>query len=157
MDKKDGSGPVVANLHYGGAYRGQLEAAARSGNCIFCGKRIQKIGVLYETRHWLIRHNQFPEKDSGGQNPEYHFLIISKTHLPNDCNILSGQHRTEIDELTRWARDTFKIYGGGLIHRTGDPIWSGTTILHFHIHFIVPRVVEIDGNIKAIPVYMPIG
>lgn len=148
---------VVANLHYGGDYREQLRRAQQTGDCIFCGNPIQKEGVLFESSDWLLRENRFPTKDAEDEMPAHHFLIISKRHRENDCIAIDPDDWVQIASLIHQTRVAFGIVGGGLVHRIGEPVWSGATILHCHIHFIVPRVLFTEGVPRTIPVYMPIG
>jgi len=129
----------------------------KSGECIFCENRIQQLDVIYKTTNWLIRHCGFPIKDAENQNPQFHFLIISKDHRPNDCSAISGWDIAEILDIIRVVQGVFQIKGGGLVHRVGNAQWSGATILHCHLHFIIPRVIKVNNRLKAIPIYVPIG
>ncbi|MBI2013352.1 MAG: hypothetical protein HYS87_00765 [Candidatus Colwellbacteria bacterium] len=67
-------------------------------------------------------------------------------------------------------REKLNITGGGLCMRFGDPRLSGATIMHPHVHLIVPRIpgedekptllVDVDGSRRKFypaAVYFPIG
>lgn len=133
---------VVANLQYGGAYREQLEDAQQTGRCIFCGPDFQQDPqkVLYRIGGWFVRSNDYPTKDIDGENPEYHFLIISERHLTTEVEELSDDDVLAVARLTRWLKNQYNIRGGGSCERFGDPLWSGLTIVHAHVHVIMPRV-----------------
>ncbi len=143
---------VVANIGYGGRYRERLQSAAQTGRCIFCGDRIQKKGHLKTIGGWILRFNRYPTKDREKKPPKYHFLIIPRRHFLDYGQLEATDHKA-IDALIRWARKRYEIRGGGLFHRLGDPDLSGATILHFHMHFVVPR----RKNRKTVPVDMPVG
>lgn len=149
---------VVANLHYAGDYREILEEAQRSGECPFCRPAFQKKAV-YKTYDWLTAPNQFPIKDSEGSEPAYHFLLLPKRHT-GDFTDLTPSDWSQMLEMIGWIRYTYQIPGAGLVHRLGDPLWSGSTIIHVHFHLVVPRVIgdpKCPGAQKAISVYIPIG
>lgn len=143
--------PVAANLHYAGVYRASLEEAQRTGKCIFCDPEWQG-QALAKVTDWFIRRNPFPTKDREGQNPEHHFLIVAMKH-GNDTAPFRPEDWADIEILRRWVDEKFRIRGGGLCVRLGDPTICGRTVRHPHVHYIVPRMV--DG--KPIPVDFPVG
>jgi diadenosine tetraphosphate (Ap4A) HIT family hydrolase len=150
---------VVANVHYGGDYKGQLVQAATTGQCIFCGPRFQRENALHRVANvsemvsWLIFHNNYPMKDRQDGHPEFQLLLMSEEHR-DDTQPLSGVDWALITFLVETCKKELGIKGGCYFFRDGDPTISGRTVRHTHVHYVVPRIGE-DG--KPIPIDIPAG
>ena len=83
-------------------------------------------------------------------------LFVKDSH---EDVLIPNQDWLAIGLLAGWAEREFNLKGYGLAIRIGYPLWSGRTILHPHVHLIVPNVVENPETHeqKAIPVDFPIG
>jgi hypothetical protein len=147
-DRSKDSEPVVANVHYGGNYMDKLVQAAASGACIFCDER-WLAGMLCRHDGWGIRLSEYPMKDRQGNAVAHHFLVVP-LHHQRDVTSADWQ---AISWLIGWAKENFGITGGCLTLRDGDPLFSGRTVMHAHVHYVVPNV--IDG--AAIPADFPVG
>ena len=77
--EKSGRRPVVANLQYGGKYRGELEEAERTGKCIFCDPGFQRKDIFH-LGEWFVVRNSYPTKDREGKDPAFQFLFVSREH-----------------------------------------------------------------------------
>lgn len=133
----------------GNMYARVMRSIVRAAVCPLCQKTMQwhTKPILKRTGGWLITENFNPYK-----NTEYHFIIVCNRHITRFEQIATRDWAA-IASLMRWALKHFKIRGGGMTLRFGDPTWTGATIVHLHAHLIVPKL----KRGKAIPVYFPIG
>jgi diadenosine tetraphosphate (Ap4A) HIT family hydrolase len=150
VDKK----PLVANLHYGGDYKDTLKESARTGVCVFCREEFWKKKIIVELNGWIVVQNQYATKDRDGNDPEHHFLILPTRHIDNEFGSeITGDDWETIFHIIVLLQKEMKLRGGGIVMRFGDSTISGRTVLHAHIHLVVPHV----SSAGAVPVYMPIG
>jgi diadenosine tetraphosphate (Ap4A) HIT family hydrolase len=157
-DQMNVGADVVANIHYGGEYKSELVQAATTGECIFCKpgfqeKAIDRLSDLSGHYGWAILHNNYPATDRQGGHPEFQLLIVSIDHR-DDTQPLSGQDWSDIVSLVETCKKEFGIKGGCYFFRDGDPLISGRTVRHTHVHYYVPRIGD-DG--KPIPIDVPVG
>lgn len=103
--------------------------------------------ILKRRHGWLLTENFNPYK-----NTAHHLLIISPVHKETP-NQLTRRDWSALSHLLNWAIKKFRIKGGGITMRFGEPLLTGATVRHLHLHLIVPKLVR--G--KAKPVYFPIG
>ena len=149
---------VVANTHYGGGYTQELVDAAATHQCIFCEPKFHRENALHreadvsEMISWLAFHNNYPMTDRQGGHPEFQLLLVSEDHR-DDTQPLSGIDWALITLLVETCKKELGIKGGCYFFRDGDPIISGRTVRHAHVHYVVPRVV--DG--KVVPIDIPAG
>lgn len=150
---------VVANVHYGGEYRGRLEEAARKGECPFCEemKRGVAEAALHYTTRWWVKHNPYPPKSCYPPRDPIEipaaaaFLIIPFAHITEMRQLLS-EDWAEVSVLFQWMVEEFKLPGGVLGFRWGTPLHSGRTLLHLHFHVIVPPSHPTEaGKVAPVP------
>jgi len=151
-DRQPEVGKVV-DPHYAksGEYREVLEEIADGKQCPFCPGQLHwhKEPILKEENGWLITKNSWPY-----QNAAHHFLLIGRTHHDRFDELTAADWET-IRTLINWAIAEFKLPGGGIAMRFGQTSHTGATVVHFHIHLIVPKLDPETG--RAIPTSFPIG
>ncbi len=163
MEQRDGEA-VVANIHYGGEYEGQLREAQSRGECPLCKQIREDPKIIVEhTLHWYVKRNPYPPY--AGEPPHREgdtrpraaqaFLIIPFQCI-TDTHQLLPEDWLEVLQLFSQLRGQEGVRGGGLALRFGDPVLSGRTILHLHFHVIVPppHPEHLDA---VLPVWFPIG
>jgi diadenosine tetraphosphate (Ap4A) HIT family hydrolase len=80
--------------------------------------------------------------------------------------ILGYKHKENFSELTKkdleavaflsnWAIKKWKIKGGGLAMRFGNPEYTGASVTHIHFHIISPNIDKKTKRAKK--VNFPIG
>lgn len=143
----------VVDPHYAksGEYRVVLEEIQSGKKCPFCPGQLHwhKEPILKEENGWLITRNSWPY-----QNAAHHFLLIGREHHDRFDELSSADWET-IRGLINWAITEFKLPGGGIAMRFGETTYTGATVVHFHIHMIVPEIDPETGRAK--PVNFPIG
>ncbi|MDB5190081.1 MAG: Histidine triad domain protein [Parcubacteria group bacterium] len=105
--------------------------------CPFCDGQEKEETYIMDTMHWVLRHNEFPAKGT-----KLMLLIVPKKHItdPLEFTTYDGQ---EIMTLFRHAINHFKIAGGALVMRFGDPQFHSGTVPHLHWNIIWPA-----GNVE---------
>lgn len=151
-DRIDQSTKVV-DPHYAKSdeYRGVLEEIQSGKQCPFCPGQLHwhKEPILKEVSDWLITKNSWPYKDT-----THHLLLIGRAHHERFEELTPADWES-IRQLIAWAVVEFKIPGGGFAMRFGETTHTGATVVHLHVHLIVP---ETDPNTgRAKPVNFPIG
>jgi ATP adenylyltransferase len=128
-------------LYYLGNHRSpdQLAEMRRlegEGTCIFCPPAVEEPGasVLRRLDHWVIRPNAYPYRGT-----RLHLLLVPRAHV-TDLLDLDGDALHEFWDAVRWVRDTYRLDFYGLGARCGDCAYTGGTIVHAHVHFIVGDV-----------------
>lgn len=92
--------------------------------------------ILFENFSWFLIENKWPY-----DNTKHHFVFILQRY---------AEHYTELTEIERadlplvisWIQRNYIAPGGAIIMRTGDTLYSGASVKHYHGHFIVP---DVDG------------
>ncbi len=132
-------------------YKDVLSAIAKTEKCPFCKKNFKyhKNPILKKKDNWFITESSWPYKNS-----KYHFLIILETHK-EEFNQLSPHDFNAVSKLINWAIRNYKIKGGALTLRFGDPLFTGATVYHLHFHLIVPKINKKNKRVET--VYFPIG
>ena len=142
------NGKFVNTKYASGAYLESLLSFEERGKCPFCPEGLEELGkpILKRLGSWILTKNDYPYK-----NAKHHFLAIPEKHK-HKLEQLNGRDMLTVVQLALWAKQEYKINGGGLLLRYGYD--SGVTIKHFHVHLIVP---DFDEKGNALPVYPPIG
>jgi ATP adenylyltransferase len=115
----------------------EMQRLDADGICLFCpeGLRWQadqgRPGVLWETKHWIVRPNEFPY--SGTQ---LHLLLIPRDHV-GDVLDLGAAAQADFWTALGWVRDRYQLTYYGLGMRNGDCRYTGATIRHVHAHVLV--------------------
>ena len=118
----------------------QLEVMKKildKGICPFCEDNLGKFHhkpILKRGKFWTLTINQWPYK-----NTKIHLLAISKTHAEklSDLKSIAGK---ELWELMSWAEKKYKIKGGALCFRFGDPQLNKATVNHLHAHLLTVKI-----------------
>jgi ATP adenylyltransferase len=114
----------------------RLEA---EGTCIFCPPELDNPDeVRRGLEHWVIRPNAYPYRGT-----RLHLLLVPRAHV-TDLLDLGGDALAEFWDAARWVRDTYHLDFYGLGARCGDCAYTGGTIAHAHVHFIVGDVETAD-------------
>jgi diadenosine tetraphosphate (Ap4A) HIT family hydrolase len=124
------------------AYRAHMQATIEKGICPLCELDSTKNVVIKQNRHWRIWKNPFAYP-----HHEHHLVIASRRHL-TDFSQLTGEMGAQLISIAQWAVREFKISGGALVMRFGDPEKSASTLRHLHAHIQVP-----DGSGPAFAVF----
>ena len=128
-----------------------LKIIEKTEKCPFCKENFKyhKKPIFKKEKGWFITDNSWPYK-----NTQYHFLIISQKHKEKFSQLNSSDFRS-VFKLTNWAIRRYKIKGGALNLRFGNPLYAGSTVYHLHFHLIVPRINKKTKKAKV--VYFPVG
>lgn len=114
------------------AYRAHMQATIEQGICPFCRLDHAKNVVIKQNRHWRVWKNPFPY-----EHHEHHLVVASVRHI-DDVSKLTGDMWVQLGAIIRWAVREFKIEGGGIVMRFGEPAKSASTLRHLHAHIQVP-------------------
>lgn len=112
----------------------RMQEHARAGKCHFCpvGFKAHKSPVIWNGQSWFITANDFPYEGTG-----YHFLIVLKEHRTALTDLL----RKDMEELILCAIpflvEHTKAPGYSIFVRNGKMNYTGATLDHLHIHFVV--------------------
>jgi ATP adenylyltransferase len=109
----------------------RLEAA---GVCVFCPRQLfddpGRPAVL-RTTHWTAITNQYPYRGTS-----LHLLLVPDQHVVGMTDLGQDQREDFWRVMTAvQARFDLAYYGLGV--RNGDPMFTGGTIYHLHVHVIV--------------------
>lgn len=127
-----------------------MQKIITAGHCPFCPENLRKYHkhpIIKESKSWILTTNQWPYK-----NTKYHFLLIYTEHATELLD-LSAEAGAELFELSTWIVRTYQIKGGGLAMRFGEMSYSGGSIAHIHVQFVVPDLEKVGYE----PVKIKIG
>lgn len=100
-------------------------------HCPFCQVAAGQETPLFATKNWYLRGNDFPKPDL------QMFLVIPKEHKLHPDEI-GPDEGSQIWKILQWAISNYKLPGGGLVMRFGDPAYHAGTIPHLHMNIITP-------------------
>lgn len=131
-------------------YRQVLATIERTRRCPFCKEnfRYHKKPILKRGDGWLATENSWPY---GGTR--VHCLIIAERHCER-FEELTPRDFFAIMRLTRWLIRRYRMPGGGLALRFGNPRFTGATVSHLHFQLIQPAP---KAHGKTEVVNFPIG
>ncbi len=135
--------PVVANPQYATAYGASHAAAAASGECPFCKPEWQA-EALHDYEGWIVRLNPFPGKDRLSRTVRHHLLFAKRSHEGPEYQ-LTPDDLFAIGKLKEACYDEFHVGTIGLALRDGEPVYAGRTIVHPHLHGVVPNVLTVTA------------
>jgi len=148
MKEKDKDSFVnLENARYGD----QLELMKKireGGFCPFCPEHEAKaeLGPLLKRgTYWTMRKNRWPY-----ENTREHLLIIHNVHVEH-LNDLTPEAWMELFKLVSWAEKEYRIEGGAIGMRFGDPTKNGATVDHIHAHVFAAEITD-----KNDPNYKPV-
>lgn len=130
-------------------YKNVLSAIEKTKRCPFCKENFKyhKQPILKRYKGWLATKNSWPYKGT-----RVHCLLIAEDHKEM-FNELTATDFEAARFLTNWLVQRFKIAGGGMALRFGDPLYTGATVRHLHFQIIQPA--KSRGKIRT--VNFPIG
>jgi diadenosine tetraphosphate (Ap4A) HIT family hydrolase len=131
-------------LYYLGNARTDAQAARmrkleEDGICLFCPPCLDQEpadGLDAQTRHWVVRHNDFAYRGT-----RLHLLLIPRHHV-TDLVDLPPEALAQFWDVVRDIRDRHDLTFYGLGGRCGDCAFTGGTIAHVHVHLVVGEVTD---------------
>jgi dihydrofolate reductase/diadenosine tetraphosphate (Ap4A) HIT family hydrolase len=132
------------SYYYLGNSRGEAQSddmrrLEAEGRCLFCPGQ-ESLVVVHRTPQWTIVPNRFPYRGA-----RLHLLLIPDEHVV-DMADLSPAAREDFWSALAWVRDHYALTYYGVAVRNGDPAFTGGTIRHLHIHFLVGDVENPDAD-----------
>ena len=136
MIKKSNSAGVCRHYAKTDSYRKTLDTIIKTGKCPFCPDNFKyhKKPILKKYQGWLCTENSWPY-----ENTKHHFIIISKKHKETFSDLTLDDFKA-IKYLVNWLVKEYNIKGGGLTMRFGEQKYTGASVLHLHLHLIVPKL-----------------
>lgn len=89
--------------------------------------------ILFMTDFWHVSRNRFPYKGAADQ-----FLIVAKDGV-YDMNDISPEMWLDLQKIWQKIVHDYKLDGGGICMRFGDPAKSGASLTRVHCHIIMPE------------------
>jgi len=134
-----------------GEYKNVIEKIAITGKCPFCKENFKyhKKPIYKKKNGWFITNNSWPYK-----NTKHHLMILGYKHKENFSE-LTKKDLEAVAFLSNWAIKKWKIKGGGLAMRFGNPEYTGASVTHIHFHIISPNIDKKTKRAKK--VNFPIG
>ncbi len=134
-----------------GEYRKVIKTISKTGKCPFCKENFKyhKKPIFKTSQAWFLTDNSWPYKNS-----RRHLVIISETHKEKFSQ-LTKKDWAAVSRLTNWAIKKFKIKGGALALRFGEPRFTGASVNHLHFHLISPKINKKTARSRT--VNFPIG
>ena len=111
-----------------------MEKAQQKGHCPFCWEKLEKYHpnpILKKGSWWWVSENGWPYIGT-----KLHLIFFYKEHVSNISDIKPEAFK-ELQLLTTWVEEKFKIKGGALFIRFGDMSYTGSSIQHVHAQLIV--------------------
>lgn len=132
-------------------YRRVLATIEGTRHCPFCKENFKyhRQPILKRSGGWIATLNSWPYKGT-----RIHGLLIAEAHKER-FEELAPKDFSAVSRLTRWLIRRYRIRGGGLLLRFGDPRYTGATVRHLHFQIIEPVRAARSGKVKT--VYFPIG
>ncbi len=112
----------------------RMKSLEQRGVCAFCRDNIKSettSKVAIETKHWLVKDNDYPYK-----NTKCHLLIIPKEHVLT-VSELSIPAQSEFLKLISRIEKDYELSSFAVALRSGNMIYNGGTVEHIHAHVIV--------------------
>ncbi len=114
------------------AQRRSMEETVGKGICPFCHPDPATNPIIRAGEHWRVWHNPFPYKGL-----RQHIIFATRAHVTSLAEV-TPLMAAELFGHIQWATEEFKVEGGGLLMRFGDPLYHGGSIAHLHAHLEVP-------------------
>lgn len=130
-----------------------METILNSGECPFCPENLEKYHkppIILHGSHWVLTENQWPYR-----NTRVHLLAIHRRHVEKLLD-LDSEDWSSLGVLMAWAENHFKIVGGGMVMRFGNPAHNGGTVRHLHAQLLVAEITD-KKNERYTPVRIKIG
>jgi len=103
--------------------------------CKFCHPQSMTNKPLRYGKYWYVKKNDFAADNTQGM-----FVLVSRKHISNTQpkKIATAMMR-EAWQLALWVIEKYKMPGGALVMRFGDPQYHAGTMDHLHINLIFPK------------------
>lgn len=128
--------------------RRRMKCLQEQGLCYFCRQGNEKDKTLpkaiHETEYWYVSKNDFPLEGS-----VHHYLMVSKRHVTRETE-LTVPEWTDLLNIMRWMEAFANTSGFSKFSRNGNLAYTGATLDHLHIHFLVG--IEGGGTAEKIKV-----
>jgi diadenosine tetraphosphate (Ap4A) HIT family hydrolase len=114
-----------------------MEKIIEEGHCPFCGDNLfkyHKKEILKDGKYWILTYIQWPR-----EHTRVHLLAIYKPHAES-LSDLDSESGLELFEYMKWAEKKFGVKGGAFALRFGDTSYSGGSVRHLHVQFMVPDI-----------------
>jgi dihydrofolate reductase/diadenosine tetraphosphate (Ap4A) HIT family hydrolase len=111
-----------------------LEKIVDDDVCPFCPENIlsyHEKPILMNGKYWMVTENSHPY-----ENTRIHLLLIHKEHLTKPFEA-SDAAQKELMSLVRSLTRIYGVVGGSLLWRFGEMSYSGASVDHLHLHFVV--------------------
>ena len=131
-------------------YRAVLAEIEKTRRCPFCKENFKyhKRPILKRSGGWIATENSWPYPET-----RVHCLLISEKHRERFGDLTPNDLKA-VMRLTNWLIQRYRISGGGLVLRFGDPRFTGATVRHMHFQLIQPARRQ---NGRVATVHFPIG
>ncbi len=119
-----------------GKYLAIIKQIKQHGICPFCPPYLSiyhKKPIVRRGKYWLVTENMYPYK-----NTRHHFLFIHKTHI-HSLSQLSNPAWKELLGHGKWLTRKYRIPGGMLFVRFGNPLYTGSSVKHLHAQMTVAK------------------
>lgn len=90
--------------------------------------------ILFQTEFWHVSKNRFPYEGA-----ELQFLVVAVPPV-YDMQSVTAEMWLDLQQVWRRLVDEYKLEGGALVMRFGDPARSGASLTRVHCHLIMPEV-----------------
>lgn len=130
-----------------------MEMIKKEGFCPFCPEHYERsslMPIIKQGKFWHIRQNRWPY-----ENTRIHLAVIHNAHAEKISD-LTPEAAQELFELAKWFEIEYKVSGGGIGIRFGDPRVNGATVNHLHAHFITADITDRE-NPRYKPVRFRVG
>ncbi len=113
----------------------RMERLKELGLCYFCREGneadVTTPTILKEWNHWYVTQNNFPQEGS-----THHYLMVSKRHITRETE-LELLEWIQLQEVMKWLENEVKSPGFSKFSRNGNLAYTGATLDHLHVHFLV--------------------
>ena len=119
------------------------------GVCPFCAEHFKKYHpkeVLKETDWWFVTENMSPYEGT-----EVHLIFVYKKHVTMISEVLH-EAMAEIPQIVAWAEKEFGLKGGALFMRFGDTRYTGGSVDHLHVQYLVGNAKSDDENREGLKI-----
>lgn len=133
--ERTGNYPIVEPVNgRNEEYRAQLTKILNDTICPFCpgGETLRDQEILKATKYWFVKFNHHPLA-----NTVYHFMITPHRHIVAMEEITTEEWQ-DLCEIRQWLKSQYDMTGDAMYGRSGEPLVTGATVSHFHMHIIVP-------------------
>lgn len=89
--------------------------------------------ILFKTDYWHVSENRYPRPGS-----EISFLIVAMGPV-YEIEDISPEMWLDLQQIWQKLVKEYKITGGGICMRFGDPARSGASLTRLHVHIIMPK------------------